>query len=217
MFLQFLAHPRQRPPSPQPPTSPSATFSFCSPIVFPPSLPSTGATACSTSPGFTSWSPPVLATGCVTRTTLAAIQPRPTACRSSKNSLQRRYGHCHEGPDAVELEAYVKVKLGRNPGAWVAAWGYVSQEPVRSLWLPFDPLAENMVYALMENVLRPQPSRLVATTPRLCRFAMFSCPTEHPPVEQLMTQATPQLLRRSLAPSSPGLPFSLGPSCRVGI
>jgi len=40
-------------------------------------------------------------------------------------------------------------------GIGSCVWGHVPQKPVRSLWLPFDLVAENTLYKLTGNVLRP--------------------------------------------------------------
>jgi len=80
---------------------------------------------------FTSWSLPVLATGCVTRTSSLVEHwllfnldrqhvDRPKTAYNDSTKIEMK------GLDAVELEAFVGVKLGRPSGAWVAAWGYVS-------------------------------------------------------------------------------------------
>ena len=85
------------------------------------------------------------------------------------------------------------------------------------IMISFRPFSREHGVNLTENVLRPRPSRLTATTPRSHGFATFSCPTEMSPIEQLVTQVTPQLLRRQFASSGPGLPLSLRPSHCGGI
>ena len=108
-------------------------------------------------------------------------------------------------------------------------WGYVLQQYVRSLWFSYDPVAENTMYRFMGNILSQQPARpsarLAATAPQIHtvvappwarHISCVSCPTEIFPIQQVMTQVPPQLLRKLLA-SSPAPGFLSRPDLPAAV
>ena len=161
------------------------------------------------------------------RTSSAVIPPRPTAfslCADhpdSRDTYNDDTNLTRRNFDAVNHEAYVNVELRSNSGALAAAcWGYVPQEPVRSSWFPFDPVAQNMSYQLTGSILRYGRTARYhdSTSPHRCRpfqvhrLTTFSCSAEISLIEQLMTQVSSPLLKRVLAPSGPRLLLSPRPS-----
>ena len=147
---------------------------------------------------------------------------RPETAYNNDTNIVRK------GSGAVELGGYGSVKLRRNSGLWgigscVLCVGYVSQAPVRSFFTFNPAVVEKTLYNLRETSYTYDPHkswpRYHVATPSSPHhgLATFSCPTEISPIEQLMTQVTPQLLRGLLVSYGPRLPLSIRLSRRGGI